>query len=298
MTTSPPGSSPTQLRRECLSSQRRRAPVLLVAGVLAPLLLVAIPAGASLFGEENVTLTQQLVQLVGIHDELKIVSDAAQHSAEVAHDAYDLYQKARSGVDDLKRYTTDRFLADFKEDFYNQYPGFQVLVEGANSPQVRSWKDSRATSSFTAYQMISAVFGDLTDPLLKDKARSGTIETDRAYIWRYEAAGALALASEAEAWTKSSDKDAQDLYRMAANADAEQAQHLSGRALALIAAQNSHIIRLLARDVRFDGVRGAMEWAQRVGALNRSLKTRDQMSDTFGEVGKPPPMINARTLSP
>jgi hypothetical protein len=256
-------------------------------------LVVAVawrPVRASIFGEENLTLIKQLSELMRIRQELQTLSEAAERGADAAEDLYTLYDQARAGVDELASYTTDKFLRDLRKDIYSTYPGFEILVEGANSSRVKRWRDSRARSPFTTYEMISAVFGDLTDPL-KERAKEGEIAMDRASVWRYESAGALALANEAEAWTESADEDALELYRLSADADAAQAQHLSARALALIAVQNSHVIRLLSRNVRFDGIRGAMEWAQRVDSVNRRDALQGDVRSAFADALLPPRMM-------
>jgi hypothetical protein len=265
---------------------------LLALGLVSALALAALlrPAFASIFGEENLTLVKQLAELMRIHDELTLISQAAERGADVAHDLYTLQAQARAGVDELAGYTTDKFLRDLERDVYRTYPGFEVLVEGAGSSRVKRWKDSRAKSPFTTYEMISAVFGDLTEPL-KERARQGDLTMDRAAIWRYEAAGALALANEAEAWTAAADEDARELYRLAADADAAQAQHLSARALALIAVQNSHVIRLLSRNVRFDGITGAMAWAGRVDSVNERDRLHEGLGKTLSSVQTPPRMM-------
>ncbi len=266
-----------------------------VRGLVAVAVFAAIgslygPVRASIFGEENITLAQQLAELIKIHDQLVKVSQAVERGADVAEDIYENYELARGGVDELKSYTTDKFLRDFRKDVYKTYPGFEILLEGSDSRRLRHWKNSHSRSPFTSYEMITAVFGDLTDPLIEREKR-GELRMDRARIMRYEAAGALALSNEAEAWTKSADEDAMELYRLAQDADADQAQHLSARALALIAVQNSHTIRLLSRSVRFDGIRGAMEWSKRVDAVKQREQLRGETGEALRRVSRPPRMM-------
>lgn len=259
--------------------------VLVGAGVL-----LWHPVRASIFGEENATLIKQLSELMQIREELQTMSEAAERSADAIEDVYDLYDQAQAAVDELKSYSTDKFVADLKKDLYRTYPGFELLLEGPTSSRMKHWKGSHARSPFTTYEMISAVFGDLTDPI-KERARAGELSVDRAYLWRYESAGALALAADAEAWTESADEDALELYRLAADADADQAEHLSARALGLIAVQNSHIIRLLSRNVRLDGVRAAMEWGDRVEGLN-NLHAQEQAFEAYTKDLEPPRMMS------
>jgi hypothetical protein len=269
---------------------RRRRVALVLAAASAGALLWR-PVRASIFGEENALLIKQLAELIGIHRELKVTSDGIMQGARMATNMYELYESARAGVDELRNYSTDAFLRDLRDDVYRTYPGFEILGEGIASQQLARWRDSHARSPATSYEMISAVFGDLTAPM-KERVKAGEVDADRAYLWRYEAAGALALAADAEAWTESADRDAREIYRLAADADAEQAAHLSARALSLVAIQNSHIVRLLSRRVRFDGIRGAMEWGRRVQGLQRDEAMTAEVDAHLERAEAPPRMMS------
>lgn len=276
-----------------MTVQRRRL-VLRIALAVALATVVAVawhPVRASLFGEENATLIQQLAELMRIHHELETVSDAARQGAEAAEDLYAAYDQARAAVDEIKHYSTDKFLRDVRADFYEQYPGFERMADYAGTDTARVWRNSRAESPFSTYELIGAAFGDLTEPL-KARAAEGDLPMRRAVIQRFEAAGALAAANAAEAWTQSADDDALELYRLAADADADQAAHLSARALALIAVQQSHVIRLLSRDLRLDGVEAGLAWAKRVESLNELDRMKAEVTTSLQEAAAPPPMMH------
>ena len=187
-------------------------------------------------------------------------------------------------------------MADAKTDLYNTYPGFEILLEGPGSDALRNYERSRVRSPFAAYEMIGAVFGDLTAPLKEEIKKEGQPGMDRTLIRRYEAAGALALSAEAEAFTESSDKDAKELARLAADADADQSAHLSARALALIAVQNSHVIRLLSRRVRVDGIRDAILWGETVQAANDSDRTFKSTVEFLPTASRTPSMARFGSL--
>jgi hypothetical protein len=259
---------------------------------LATLLTLSLarPALASLFGEENLTLLRQLTELLQIHDELVRVSHGVVRTADAVEDVVHMASAARAAVDELKGYSIDRFLGDVQKDLYHTYPGAELLLEGSNSRRVAKWQNSHAQSPATTYEMIGAVFGDLSAPL-KKRGRDGGLRTERAYIVRAEAAGALALAHQAETWTQAADEDAAELARLSRDAGEAQAQHLSARALALIAVQNSHIIRLLARGVRTDGIKGALDWGQRAEGMNNRDALNDGVNETLGSVDPAPKML-------
>jgi len=78
------------------------------------------------------------------------------------------------------------------------------------------------------------------------------------------------------AFTEGADRDAKELYRLAKDADADQAEHLTARAMALLAVQQSHVIRLLSRRVRLDGIERAMSFAETV----ESAKHNEELEES------------------
>jgi hypothetical protein len=76
----------------------------------------------------------------------------------------------------VQAYGPEALWADFRRDFESQYPGFEILEKSGN---LGAWKGSRTSSPPQAYQVISAVFGDLTEPIRK-REQEGKLNTASA----------------------------------------------------------------------------------------------------------------------
>lgn len=254
------------------SSSRVRPRVVALALLVAALLSVA-PVWGSMFGEENTTLVQMLVQLLQIESDMGELNKVAGEIGDTANALLSTYQQVNAGIDTLRNYSFDAFLNDLKVDLYRQYPGFAKL-EGA-SRKLASWDDKSFTSSpFTAYEAIGAVVGDATEPLRRDVA-AGRVNVDEELLLRGEAAGGLSAAYTAEQATEAFDKQVKDLSTLARSATPAQAEQLSARANLMVAAQQSHVMRLLARTVRLRSLDAALEYGRRIHARNSAYEQRD-----------------------
>lgn len=259
-----------------------------VVGVLAFVLFARL-SGASMFGEENLTLAQILLQSLKQTEELKAITDAAGETANLTGELVDGYRRVNAGIDEISNYSTDRFLEDFKEDIYHLYPALSK-IEGTSS-KFGAWDQSHTSSPFTAYEAISAIAGDLTAPMRQDLA-SGKRSIDKERILQTEAAGGFALADVAETSSKHYDtevKRLRDQYEHQASPGS--AAMVAAHTNLLIAEQNSQIIRLLARTVRLDGVDKAINASERLGALREDYKRRDATRAVSEDALKPPPMM-------
>jgi hypothetical protein len=255
------------------------------AGLLSGL---ALPARAGLLGEENVTLVQILAEITGAHSELEAVSDWAAVTATTTRDVLDLYAEVNAGIAELKGYSTDEFLDDLGEDLYQQYPGLGELRYA--SRDLDRWDQTRSRSPFTAYEAISAVAADLSAPL-RDDVEAGRVDIDRTLVLRREAAGGFAAAHTAEDATRTFDELSRELHELAEDASPGQAAQISARAQLAIMAQQSHMIRLLSRMVRLDGVDKAIAVGERIDAMNAAHARREQTQEIFLEAIDPPRMM-------
>lgn len=270
--------------------------VLVAVGVVAVVGVFAwrpAKAGVTSLWADDATLVKQLSELMKINDELSLISDGIKTTADATHNSLQLYLDTRAAIDELQSYSVGEFWSDFKRDVYNHYPGFEVL-EADN--QIEAWKRLRGRSPFKTYEAISAVFGDLSEPLRK-ASREGRIDTKALEIQRFEAAGAFSLSEDANESTKEFDKDTAELLRLATSArSGQEAQIVSAKAAALQAAQNSHIIRLLSRRLRFDGIRSAMDYGERVKAYKQQAELAAGLRKSLDKAATPPKMMRFESL--
>jgi len=261
------------------------------AGLALAVALVAVDrlSHASIFGEENVLLGQILGESVKSTEELRELSKAAGETAEFAANLVDAYARVNAGIDELRNYSVDAFLHDFKGDVYHLYPGLAKL-DGA-SARLSDWDRTHTSSPITAYEAVSALAGDLTAPL-RDDVRAGRRSIDRELILESEAAGAFALADVSEASTAGYDREIARLRaRYEERADPGTAAIVAAHSNLLLAEQNSHIIRLLARTVRLDGVDKALRAGERIGALRDSYRREDATAALAADAMKGPRLM-------
>lgn len=262
----------------------------IVLAICATLLLTAYaPVWGSIFGEENATLVQIVVQLLQAQKELSEINRAAHETAAMANDMVSTYQKLHAGYEELRDYTWDSFLYDVKADLYHQYPGFAELEYA--SKRLEAWEVTRTTSPFTAYQAISAVAGDV-GALLEEDIANERANVDEELILRGEAAGGFAAAHTAEQATRDYDEELQRLYNQyRRDASPGTSQQVSARASLMIASQNSYIIRLLSRAVRLDGVDMALESGARLAGKNQAREAAEGFGTLAEEALTPPRMM-------
>jgi hypothetical protein len=270
----------------------RMAKVLAALGFLV-LVNYAPVAWGSIFGEENATLVNILVQSIEMTQEMRDLNEAAASTASAINDVRDTYNNVYAGVEEMRSYTFDSFLDDFKEDFYHQYPGIADL-EGA-SQNLQHWEDTRAKSPWTAYEAITAVAGDMTAEL-RDDVRGGRVNIDRELILSSEASTSFSMAYNAEEATKSFDRETTELTRMAQTAGPGQSEQITARAMVMQAAQNSYIIRLLARGVRTDGVDATLDFAARMDQRNGAYVLEKEDDELMKNALRPTPMATFEDL--
>ena len=261
--------------------------VLALVGVL---LILHASSSASLFGEENITLGAILTESIKSYDELRQITDAVGEGAELAGNLVDAYQRVNAGVDELRSYSVDAFLRDFRGDVYHLYPGLEKLENG--SGRLGDWNRTHTASPFTAYEAIGTLAGELTKPLRED-IKAGRRSIDRELILESEAAGGFALADISETSTQAYDREIGRLRdRYERQADPGTAAMVAAHANLLIAEQNSHIIRLLARTVRLDGVDKAPRAGDRLSSLRDSYRRQDATQAFATDALKPPALMH------
>jgi hypothetical protein len=266
-----------------------------VLALVAGLVGVDRVSRASLFGEENVTLGAILSESIKSTNELRQITDLVGEGAEAATNLVDAYQRVNAGIDELRNYSVEAFLHDFKGDVYHLYPGLAKLENG--SARLRDWDGTHTSSPVTAYQAISALAGDLTAPL-RDDVKAGRRSIDRELILESEAAGGFALADVSESSTEAYDREIGRLRdRYERQADPGTAAMVAAHTNLLIAEQNSHIIRLLARSVRLDGVDKAIRAGERLSAMRDSYRRQDATEALAVDALKPPALMRFEAVS-
>src|SRR5206468_12017985 len=100
----------------------RKRNALIVACIIAGLVALnyAPVAYASIFGEENATLVQMLVQLTESSQTLDGINGAVSTTADLTSDLVTTYQKVNAGIEAIEHYSPDAFFNDFKTDLYRQ----------------------------------------------------------------------------------------------------------------------------------------------------------------------------------
>src|SRR5262249_33886121 len=126
----------------CVMTGHRRFWVTATASCAGLVALNYAPlAWGSLFGEENVTLVQILVQMTQTKQVLTDISSTAGEIADDTRDLLHTYRQINAGIDELRNYSFDSFLFDLKADLYNQYPGFGKLEYA--SQNLERWAETR-----------------------------------------------------------------------------------------------------------------------------------------------------------
>ena len=194
-----------------------------------------------------------------------------------------------AGIDELSNYSVDSFLHDFKDDIYHLYPGLAKIEYG--SARLGRWDQTHSSSPFTAYEAISAIAGDLTQPLRAD-VKAGRRSIDKELILQTEAAGGFALANVAETSTKNYDDEIAKLRKEYERKESPgSAAMIAAHSNLILAEQNSQIIRLLARSVRLDGVDKAMRASEQLGAVKDTYRRDTASQDLAKDALTPPPMM-------
>jgi hypothetical protein len=271
---------------------RTRKRIAIVVGVCVGLLALnyAPVAWGSMFGEENLTLVQILAQMTQTTSTLKDISSTAGQIADDTQRLTRMYRQINAGVDELRNYSFDQFLYDMKGDFYNQYPGFGKLEYA--SKNLERWSDTRTRSPFTAYQAISAVAGDVTAPLRRD-IEAGHANIDQELVLKAEAAGGFAAAHTAEEETKKLDEAMKKYKDWTERGDFNpgQAAMVQAKMSVDLMTQQSHIMRLLSREVRLESMHSALEYGARIRSRNAMYEQSDSMAKFADQALSPPPLV-------
>ena len=128
----------------------------------------------------------------------------------------------------------------------------------------------------------------------KDVA-AGKQSLDEEILLRGEAAGGLAAAYTAEQATEAFDKQVKSMASLASSASPGQAAQISARAELMVVAQQSYVMRLLARAVRLHTVDSTLEYSRRIQARNSAYEQRDTTLAFAKETLAPPALINFTT---
>src|SRR5690349_13509467 len=110
---------------------------LALAAIVVVLLAVA-PVWGSMFGEENTTLVQMLVQLFEVEQQMQDLNETAGQLADTTKNLLATYEQVNAGIDTIKGYSFDGLLTDLRTDVYNQYPGFAKLANA--SVRLGTWE--------------------------------------------------------------------------------------------------------------------------------------------------------------
>jgi hypothetical protein len=260
-----------------------------LGGVAAVGVVLTSPAAASIFGEENVTLGQILIQLISAENELQDLNEAASTSVALADDLLETYRQVNAGIEELQSYTSGQFVDDLGTDFSRLYPDLAALPHA--SERLGGWQGTRSPSPWTAYEAITAVVADVSGPLRED-LEAGRTSIDEELLLQSEAAGGFALSNTTDAAAVRFDEE---LAALAELYDREPspgtAAMIGARTQLLLAAQQSHIMRLLARGVRSDGVDMALEAGARIQGRNVRATQKTDVRDFAAEALTPPRMM-------
>lgn len=264
--------------------------IVVKVGVVLAVVLGATVAYASVFGEENITLWKQLSELVGINNNtyqsLKETREGLDYTREMVDDA----RRARALVRELNDYSTDKFIDDFKRDFLNTYPDIDYIINNYGAEGLDKWRDSEMESPMSSYELIGAVFGEVTDEV-KNAQKDGLVELEGPVLYRYEAATSLAVADDANDFIERADEDIDMLVEQLNGASKEQAIVLQAKIQALSAAQNSHMLRMMARMLRREGVEDARRYQSAIKAMEYGLEFDKGLDETEVLLRRKPSMI-------
>jgi hypothetical protein len=231
-----------------------------------------------------------LVQLTESTQTLRDLNDTAGQAASMTRDILTTYQNVNAGIEQLQNYSFDEFLMDFKNDLYHQYPGFAQLEYASSS--LGRWEQTHTRNPFTAYQAITAVVGDVTQPL-RDDIAAGHANVDQELILKGEAAGGLAAAHSAEEDTRRFDREEQTIDRLLSSAGNSPgaSQQATARATLLMVQQQSYMMRLLARTVRLDSVHAALDYGARMKSKTAAYERRSEAVALTKDALKPPALM-------
>ena len=260
--------------------KRKRLLVFSLLGLLA----ISTPAWASLFGEENGTLAGILAELVDSGMTLADLSDTAPKIADCTEQALKWYSKINAAIDEVRHYSFSQFLDDLGHDVSHQYPGFAKLEYATEN--FGTWASTKSSSPFTAYEAISAVAADISQPLRDDLA-AHRASIDKELILASESAEGFAAAQTVEDASAKLDDQIKNLAREAENASPGRAQQLAAQAEMISLAQQSHTMRLLARMVRMNSTNAALDFGTRISARNAAYQHEAAYQEMASQALKP-----------
>ncbi len=265
--------------------------VVLVVGLLCG----GTVAYASIFGEENITLVQQLSELMGISRNTLNTLAEARAGVDMAIEAREDVYRAKAAVEELSEYTTDRFITDFKNDVLKTYPDLDYIIRKTGSGGLTDWQSTNMRTPMGSYELIGRVFGEVTQDV-QDAQAEGLVKTEGATLYRYEAAASLTAAENATVFLKSSDADLETLVAQLNGATKEEAIVINAKIQAIVAAQNSHLIRLQARAIRREGVQDARKYRSSMKGIEAAVQFsegEEALTTSFEEL---PMLMDFRSL--
>lgn len=265
--------------------------VVLVVGLLCG----GTVAYASIFGEENITLVQQLSELMGISRNTLNTLAEARAGVDMAIEAREDVYRAKAAVEELSEYTTDRFITDFKNDVLKTYPDLDYIIRKTGSGGLTDWQSTNMRTPMGSYELIGRVFGEVTQDV-QDAQAEGLVKTEGATLYRYEAAASLSAAENATVFLKSSDADLETLVAQLNGATKEEAIVINAKIQAIVAAQNSHLIRLQARAIRREGVQDARKYRSSMKGIEAAVQFsegEEALTTSFEEL---PMLMDFRSL--
>ena len=247
-------------------------------------------AYASIFGEENITLVQQLSELMGISRNTYDNLAEARTGVDLALEARDDLYQARALVEELSEYTTDRFIADFKRDVLKTYPDLDYIINKSGSGGLTDWRASNMRTPMGSYELIGRVFGEVTEDTRKAQ-EEGRVKTENMTLYRYEAAASLTAAENANAFIDSADADIEVLVAQLNGATKEEAIVLQAKIQAVVAAQNSHLMRMQSLQLRRQGIEDARKYQRSARATQALLELEKGQRDVSTTLNKRPKMM-------
>lgn len=233
-------------------------------------------AYASIFGEENITLARQLTELMGIHSKLKSGLVEAREAVDLATDARDDILQGQALIEELHTYSVDRFIEDFRKDVLKTYPDLDYIINETGAESLNGWYEADLGTPMGSYEFIGRAFGEVTSEM-RDSQQAGDIDLNDAVQKKAEASADLTAAAQAEAFSKKADQDIEDLVQALSDATKDEAVVIHAKLAAIVAVQNSHRLRMEARQLRGDGLEMARRYR---GSMKRLATTKEMEGST------------------
>lgn len=262
--------------------------------IVLPLVACGLFAGsvtyASIFGEESIILGKQLVKLYAISTNTYKTFTEVREGVDLALEARDEAYQAKALVEELHSYTTDRFITDFKRDVLKTYPDLSVVISDSGSKGLADWTAANMRTPMGSYELIGKVFGEISEDV-QSASREGRANVDSTTLYRYEGAAALTASDAANQFIQKSDEDIEVLARQLDGATKEEAIVLQAKMDSVIAAQNSHLIRMRSLELRRQGMLDAMKYKRSAESIDFALKMETDQKEVAQSLNAKPSMM-------